>query len=245
MRLVTLLLMAGSGESRQIAEALKDRRADFIVWLPGEGRFARDWPFAAARGTLGECLADLAITAVLDATHPFSADVTQEAARYCGAQGLPYCLLWRPEWRAQPGDRWTHVHSEADAAKHIPPGATLFVATGRDCLGEFAGLEAAYIYCRQIGAPDAPFPFPNGEYLIQTPPFTVAEEIALFRRLGIDWLILRNAGSTRAATKLTAARHLGVNVLMIDRPDPPEVLRVETVAEALDWAQAEAGAWVR
>ena len=236
---MTLLLIAGTGEARQIAEALAERNADFAVWLPGEGRIARDWPFDAPRGTLAERLADPAITAVLDASHPFSTGITQQAAQHCTAHGLPYCLLWRPEWRAKPGDRWIHIATEADAARHIPPGATVFVATGRDKLAHFAALKAAHVYCRQIGAPDAPFPFPNGEYLTQEPPFTVEEEIALFQRLGIDWLVLRNAGSTRAATKLTAARHLGLNVLMINRPAPPDTLRVASVAEALTWTQAQ------
>ena len=237
---MTLLLMAGTGEARQIAEALADRHVDFTVWLSSDGRIAQNWPIDAARGTLADCLQDPAITAVLDATHPFSTDVTLEAAQYCAAHGLPYCLLWRPEWRVRTDDRWTHVRTEADAARHIPPGATVFVATGRDRLALFAALKAAHVYCRQIGAPDAPFPFPKGEYLTQDPPFTVDEEIALFQRLGIDWLVLRNAGSTRAVTKLTAARHLGLNVLMIDRPaPPPEALRAASVAEALDWALAQ------
>ncbi|MCQ0091359.1 precorrin-6A/cobalt-precorrin-6A reductase [Roseovarius sp. M141] len=235
---MTLLLLAGTGEARQIAEALADRCTDFTVWLPGEGRIARDWPIAPARGTLADCLNDPAITAVLDATHPFSTDATQEATHICAERGLPYCLLWRPEWRAQSGDRWTHVLTEAEAAKHIPPGATVFVATGREGLAHFAALRAAHVYCRQIGAPDAPFPFPNGQYLIQNPPFPVEEEIALFQRLEIDWLVTRNTGSTRAVTKLTAARQLGLNVLMIDRPAPPDAPRAASVAEALEWAPA-------
>ena len=236
---MTLLLIAGTGEARQIEEALAEHSADFTVWLPGDGRLARNWSIDAARGTLAERLANPAITAVLDASHPFSGDITQQAAQHCTAHDLPYCLLWRPEWRAQTGDHWIHIVTEEDAAKHIPPGATIFVATGRDKLAHFAALNAAHVYCRQIGAPDAPFPFPKGEYLTQEPPFTVEEEIALFQRLGIDWLVLRNAGSTRAATKLTAARHLGLKVLMIDRPAPPDCLRVASVADALTWAQAQ------
>ncbi len=236
---MTLLLIAGTGEARQIAEALSGCGSDFIVWIPGEGRLARDWAIDTAPGTLAERLADPAISAVLDASHPFSTGITRQAAQHCATHGLPYCLLWRPEWRPQSGDRWIHIETEADAAKHISPGATVFVATGRDKLAHFAMLGAAYVYCRQIGTPDAPFPFPGGAYLIQEPPFTVDEEITLFQRLGIDWLVLRNTGSTRAVTKLIAARRLGLNVLMIDRPaSPPDALRAASVAEALDWAGA-------
>ncbi len=236
---MTLLLMAGTGEARQIASALKASDADFTIWLPRDGRLGRDWPGDPARGALADCLRNRRISAVLDASHPFATDTIRQASQHSGAHGLPYCLLWRPEWRARPGDRWTHVDSEAAAARHISPGATIFAATGRDCLTHFAALGAAHVYCRQIGAPDAPFPFAGGEYLIQQPPFSVEDETAMFRRLGIDWLVLRNTGSTRAETKLTAARHLSLNVLMVNRPAPPDTLRVASVAEALTWAQAQ------
>lgn len=236
---MTLLLLAGTGEARQIVEALTETGADFIAWLPEEGRLARGWSRDAARGTLAECLANPSITAVLDASHPFSTQITRQASRHCAMHDLPYCLLRRPEWRAEAGDCWVHVADEADAAKHIPKGAIVFNATGREGLIRFAASNAAYVYCRQIDAPGTPFPFRDGEYLIQAPPFSVEEEKELFQRLGIDWLVLRNAGSTRAGTKLTAARRLGLNVVMIDRPDPPDAPHVTTVAQALEWAQCQ------
>jgi len=58
--------------------------------------------------------------------------------------------------------------------------------------------------------------------------------MALFKRLQIDWLVLRNAGGERSMSKLIAARNLGVPVAMIDRPSlvTPSV---ETVDQALQW----------
>ena len=239
MHALTLLLLAGTGEARQIAENLTNTGADFTPWLPGEGRLARGWSRDAASGPLAEWLANPSITAVLDASHPFSTEITRHASHHCARHDLPYCLLRRPEWQAQPGDFWTRVANDAGAARHIPAGAIVFVATGREGLIHFAACDAAYIYCRQIDAPDTPFPFPNGEYLIQKPPFAVEEEMDLFQRLDIEWLVLRNSGSTRAATKFTAARRLGLKVVMIDRPDPPDAPHVTTVAQALEWARRQ------
>lgn len=230
-----ILLLAGTGEARTLADTLANTGTDCTVRVPGEGRDARDWPLPTICAPLADCLDDPAIAAVLDASHPFASDISHHAARHCAARNLPYCLLRRPAWRAQPGDRWTHAPSEADAVRRIAPGSTVFLATGREGLAHFAALKDSYIYCRQIGTPEAPFPWTNGEYLIQQPPFAVADEIALFQRLRIDWLVLRNAGSARAETKLTAARHLGLNVMMIDRPAPPDAPQVATVAEALAW----------
>jgi precorrin-6A/cobalt-precorrin-6A reductase len=235
---MSLLLLAGTGEASALADCLAAERAPFAVWLPEGPRLAREWPCCVYRGSLSICLAEVAPTAILDASHPFAADISHAASSHSAKAGLPYCLLLRPEWRAQPSDLWTHVTSEAGAVQHIAPGSLVFAASGREGLARFAALQDCYIYCRQIGAPDAPFPLAHGEWLVQQPPFTVESEIALFRRLRIDWLVLRNAGSVRAETKLTAARALGVQVAMIARPVPPDAPRVHTVEAALAWVAA-------
>jgi precorrin-6A/cobalt-precorrin-6A reductase len=44
------------------------------------------------------------------------------------------------------------------------------------------------------------------------------------------------------AAKLTAARHLGIPVVVVRRPPPPRAPLVETVAEAVDWLTRGSGA---
>ena len=63
----------------------------------------------------------------------------------------------------------------------------------------------------------------------------MAQERALFTELGIDWLVVKNAGGARSATKLTAARELGIRVAMINRPQLADAPVVQTVEEALEW----------
>ncbi|MFD0859398.1 precorrin-6A/cobalt-precorrin-6A reductase [Roseovarius aquimarinus] len=235
---MTLLLMAGTGEARELAEGLAARGRDFTVWLPEGARITREWRGSAQGGPLGRCLEVAAPRMVLDASHPFDVEGSHLAARHCAARGLPYLLLRRPEWRAGPGDDWHRVASDAEAARLIAPGSTVLVASGREGLAAYARLERCRILCRQIGDPGVPFPLPNGDWLIQRPPFSVEEEIALFRELGIDWLVLRNAGSARAETKLIAARTLGLRVAMIARPAPPDAPMAQTVAAALAWVDA-------
>ena len=46
----------------------------------------------------------------------------------------------------------------------------------------------------------------------------MADEEALFRRLNVDVLVVKNAGGAASRTKLDAARALGLKVLMIARP---------------------------
>ena len=83
------------------------------------------------------------------------------------------------------------------------------------------------------------FPFEGGRFLRGDGPFTVEGGEALLRELGVDWLVVRNAGGEGARPKLHAARNLGLKVGMIARPAPPEgVTLLATVEEALDWARA-------
>lgn len=143
----------------------------------------------------------------------------------------------RPQWVPGPGDRWVNLKCEKDAAEHIPEGATVFLATGRQTLLQFSNLTARRLICRQIDPPDGPFPFGNGSFLVGRPPFSVDHEVALFTRLAVDWLVVKNAGGEASKSKLTAARKLRMPVAMIERPPAVDGDVVETVAGALAWAE--------
>ena len=82
------------------------------------------------------------------------------------------------------------------------------------------------------------FPFPNGEYLIGRPPFSVEDELHNLSNRGVTHLIGKNAGGEASRTKLIAARQLGIEVFLIKRPPQPEGARAETVTDALRWIEA-------
>ncbi|MGR3469158.1 MAG: precorrin-6A/cobalt-precorrin-6A reductase, partial [Shimia sp.] len=160
--------------------------------------------------------------------------ISHRTARIAAEKGVPYLQVLREPWVATPEDQWSFIAAEADAIALIPKGARVFLATGRQTLGAFAGLQGRTLFCRQIDPPEEPFPF-EGEYIVGRPPFSVKDEVALFRRLRIDWLVVKNAGGAASATKLTAARQLGLPVAMIARPAQPDAPRVTTVEEAIAW----------
>ena len=60
--------------------------------------------------------------------------------------------------------------------------------------------------------------------------------MALFERLKIDWLVLRNAGGTQYV-KIDRRATFGLPVAMIDRPAAVSP-SVETVDQALEWLTA-------
>lgn len=236
---MTLLLLAGTGDARQIATGLQDVAA--VASLAGATRDPEPLPLPTRRGGFGgeagfrAYVAEAGITAVLDATHPYADRITKRTAAICAQLGLPFVQFLRPRWMPEPGDNWTEIAREEDAAALVAPGATVFLGTGRQTLERFANLTDRRVICRQIDPPEGPFPFPDGEFLVGRPPFSVADEVGLFRRLGVDVLIVKNAGGDASRTKLTAARQLGIPVLMIARPPAGDWPVVSTVHAALDW----------
>ncbi len=238
---MTLLLLAGSGDARRIAEGLN--RVDVIASLAGATRDPAPLPVPTRSGGFGgeagfrQFLTENGITAVLDATHPYAHRITVRTARVCAELDLPFLQFLRPGWTAEPRDKWTEIGREEDAAAHIPQGATVFLGTGRQTLEGFTNLAGRRVICRQIDPPEEPFPFAGGEFLVGRPPFWVDDEIALFSRLKVDWLVVKNAGGAASRTKLTAARQLGIPVLMIARPPQGDWPIVDTVDAALDWVR--------
>lgn len=240
---MTLLILGGTGEARLMAQALQGH--DAVISLAGttrqpapQGLPMRIGGFGGADGFVAY-LEQAGITAVLDATHPYADRITQRTAAICAGRHMPYLQYLRPPWVPEPGDLWTEIASEAEAADHIPAPATVFLGTGRQTLERFANLAGRDVICRQIDPPEGPFPFAGGRFLVGRPPFSVEDEVALFRDLGVDWLVVKNAGGAASRTKLTAARLLGIPVLLVARPAQGPWPIVETVAAAVAWARAQ------
>lgn len=241
---MTLLLLAGTGEAKALASQLAAGGIAAIASLAGVTRTPEPLALPTRTGGFGgeagfrAFVAAQGISRVIDATHPFAARITDRTARICADLALPYLQVLRSEWVPEAGDSWTTLHREEDAALHITKGQTVFLGTGRQTLDRFANLAGCRVICRQIDPPDGLFPFPGGAFLVGRPPFPVEEEEALFDRLGVDWLVVKNAGGAASRTKLTAARNLGIPVLMIKRPPMPDGPRVATVSAAMDWVRA-------
>jgi precorrin-6A/cobalt-precorrin-6A reductase len=238
---MTLLVLGGTGEGRQLSARLHDAGTDHIVSLAGATRNpVRPDATVHIGGYGGEdgfrrFVQSKSVQAIVDATHPFAIRMTRRSARVAAELGIPYLQVLRPPWEPGPGDIWHKIDDESEAANFVKPGQVVFLATGRQTLSRFANLAHAHLVCRQIDPPQGAFPFPNGQFEIGRPPFSVEHECALFERLRVDWLITKNAGGDAPRSKLVAANRMGLPVLMIKRPDQPDVDRVETVDEAMEW----------
>ena len=237
-----IALLAGTAEARAVAALLAAEGVDALASLSGATREPAALPIPARSGGFGgeapfaDWLRDEGIGAILDATHPFATAMAHRAVRVARRLGLPHRRLLRPGWTERPGDRWTRIGREEEAAAVIPPGATVFLATGPGTVGRFAGLDASLV-CRRIDPPEEPFPL-AGRWLVGRPPFTVEGEVALLTDLRVDWIVARDAGGAGSRPKLDAARALGLPVALIDRPPQPPGPHATSPEEAMAWIRA-------
>ncbi|MFC9789597.1 cobalt-precorrin-6A reductase [Rhodococcus sp. NPDC127528] len=245
-----LLVLGGTSEARALAARLTpEAGVDVVSSLAGRVRAprlpegeVRIGGFGGADG-LRDWLRDNRIDVVVDATHPFAARITGNAVAASRARGVPLAVLRRAAWTPGPGDRWTEVDSLDDAAATLPElGSRVFLTIGRQGVDRFAGVDAWFLV-RAIDAPDGAVPA-RTTLLLDRGPFDVDAEVSLMRDHSVDVLVTKNSGGPLTEAKLTAARELGIPVLMVRRPSIPDgVTTFDSVPGAARWVldQAERG----
>lgn len=237
----TVLILGGTAEALELAVTCA-ARAGFMVISSLAGRTrvpalppgeVRSGGFGGVEG-LSRFLAERGIERVIDATHPFAAQISAHAAQACRAAGVPRVRLLRPPWVSVPGDRWVEVADAAEAAQRLPSlGRRAFLTVGRRDLEAFAPLDLWFLV-RTIEPPGV-LPLRQGHWLGGRGPFAVEDELALLRTHAIDVLVTKASGGGATYAKLVAARRLGLPVLMVRRPPPPPGPVVGSVAAALAW----------
>jgi precorrin-6A/cobalt-precorrin-6A reductase len=243
---VRILILGGTGEARELAGQLTAAGIDVVSSLAGRVRQprlpageVRIGGFGGAAG-LAAFLRAEGVTGVVDATHPFAAGITANAAVAAAEAGLPLLVLRRPPWPTDPS--WQSVPDIAAAAAAVRtwPGESVFLTTGRRDLGAFADDNQHRFLIRAVDPPDpdglAP---PRMTLVLDRGPYTPKGEAALMRQHGVGLLVTKNSGGPMTAAKLEAARELAVQVVVVERPPlPAGSTAVATVAEALAWVRA-------
>lgn len=236
-----VLLLGGTGEARELAACLHPE-VEVISSLAGRVPdpalpvgAVRVGGFGGADG-LATWLRDNQIDAVVDATHPYAATITANAAAACAQRGLPHLLLARPAW--DPGAAVV-VASDREAAGYVAEHgfSRIFLTTGRSGTAAFLDSEAWFLV-RAVTAPD-PATLPRRrELLLSRGPYDHDGELKVMREHRIDALVTKNSGGAMTRPKLDAAAELGITVVMIDRPGlPAGVATVDSVEAAVGWVR--------
>jgi precorrin-6A/cobalt-precorrin-6A reductase len=229
-----VLLLGGVSEALALARHLA---ADDTYSLAGLGRVPEDLPcqvrvggFGGAEG-LAQFIAENRIGLLVDATHPYAAQISANAARAASLAGIPCWALRRPGWQAQAGDDWREVADWNELIHSLAPFQRPLFTLGREPLEHLDEIPAHQhwtVRCLHSQAAT-----PRAEIIGARGPFTLESERELFARLRCDVLISKNSGSQATEHKLQVARELGVPVLVLRRPALPAVDREFTDASAL------------
>jgi precorrin-6A/cobalt-precorrin-6A reductase len=240
---MNVLILGGTAEARRLA-ALLAGRADLVVTLSLAGRTASPAPqavpvrsggFGGAEG-LARYLREERIDVLIDATHPYAAVISANAAAAAHAASVEILALRRPPWSKEAADDWLEVASIAEAVTALGKAPRrVFVALGRKELQPFATAPQHDYLVRSVDRVDPPLDLPRAEYITARGPFTEAEDRALLERHGIEMLVAKNSGGDATYGKIAAARALGLPVIMLKRPALPDVPSVATVEEVVTW----------
>jgi precorrin-6A/cobalt-precorrin-6A reductase len=243
-----LLILGGTCEAAALAQGAVARFGRSLrVTTSLAGRTARPAAVAGDRRIggfggadgLAAYIAEHGVDLVIDATHPFAAQISAQAAAACAAAGVPRLMLERPAWRREPRDRWIEVDDLAAAAAALPAlGRRCLLTTGARDLAAFAALSRMHFIVRLVDPPRMRLPLVSYEVVLGRGPFAPAEERAMFERHAVDVLVCKASGGDATAAKLVAARERGLPVVMLRRPPAPQGACVDRVAAALDWLAA-------
>jgi len=221
-----ILLLGGTGDALAIARTLGPQH---VYSLAGLGRVPADLACAVRVGGFGGAeglarfLTDEDIALVFDATHPYAAQISANAARACVAAHVPYWALRRAPWQPQPGDDWRMVSGWAGVVEAIAPFARPLFTLGREPLAHLSEVPEQQhwtIRCLEAHPGHA-----RARIIDARGPFDIDGERALFALNGIDVLVTKNSGGSATQAKLDVARELKMPVVMMRRPALPAVDR--------------------
>jgi len=240
-----LLILGGTGEAATLARGALARFGDgMIVTSALAGRTRHPGPiagqvriggFGGAAG-LATYMLEESVDRLIDATHPFAAEISRAGRFAAERAGVPRLTLLRPPWRRHPLDRWIEVDSFEAAAQLVGRiGRRAWLTVGAGAVGIFAPATSVRFVVRLIDPPRERLPLRFHEIVLGRGPFSLAQERHLLQRHAIDVMVCKASGGAATEAKLIAARELSLPVIMVRRPPVEPGDSVETVEAALDW----------
>ncbi|MBH8567204.1 cobalt-precorrin-6A reductase [Nostoc sp. CENA67] len=238
-----VLILGGTGDAAElVARVATIPGIEAIASLAGRTRepstlvgSVRIGGFGGALGLAGY-LREMHIDLLIDATHPFAAQISWNAATAATEVGIPRLMLIRFPWEKLSGDRWLEVeNTEAAAAALNNQAQRVFLTVGRQELAAFAHLQDIWFLMRMIDPPTADAVVPPGMILCDRGPFALDNEREILIHHNIDTIVSKNSGGDATYAKIIAARELGLKVVMVNRPAIPPGEQVADVDGAIAW----------
>lgn len=242
-----VLILGGTAEARSLAGALHGIGHNFVSSLAGrvsrprlpEGP-VRIGGFGGVAG-LSDYLRRESITACVDATHPFAAQMSSHAVQSCVANGIPLVRFMRPGWAVHRyAGTWHWVDSYERALEQGRAlGERPFITTGRQTLAAFAPWADLAALVRVV-EPLNESVSPRWTVICDRGPYQIPAETELMGTHGVDVLVTKDSGGSYTAAKLDAAQELGIPVVIVTRPTGCGAFnQVGSVSETVAWLREQ------
>ncbi|MBB1489436.1 precorrin-6A/cobalt-precorrin-6A reductase [Oceanospirillum sediminis] len=194
------------------------------------------------------------VALILDVTHPYAVNMSTHAVQAAEAEQIPCWRFHRPAWEMQEGDRWSSfvdwhemlqqlrsrqggvllttgqlTQSELDQlmdAVNQSAVKTTELSHGKVSQGSLDRSEPEPLRIVMRTAAPSRVELPEEIHWIKAiGPFDAGNEKALLEEHGIQVVVSKNSGGKATQGKLDAARALGIEVFMLQRPELPEATR--------------------
>lgn len=237
----SILILGGTAEARALAKRLAaDGRYDCLLSLAGRTRNPLAQPVPVRSGGFGGAdglaafLREGRFDLLVDATHPYAARISANAALAAQMAGVRLLALRRPPWQRGEGDLWQEVDTIAEAV--TATGNTpqrIFLTLGRQELLPFEAAPQHSYLVRSVDPVEPPLALPRVEYITDIGPFVLEAERELLTRHAIGLIVAKNSGGQASHAKIVAARELRIPVLLVRRPHLPDVPSAPDIDTAL------------
>lgn len=194
---------------------------------------------------LAALITDHKIDILVDASHPYAVNVSQNGMLACKKTSIPYIRYERPRGILPEYEKLYAVSDYQEAIeKAASLGKTVFLTTGSRHLKLFQ--EAACLKEHRIIARVLPetsvlkecieLGFSPKNIIAMQGPFSHELNMALFKEYEADVIVTKNSGQVGGSdTKMTAAMALGLPLVVIDRPQIDYTKIVYTMDEVLQF----------
>ncbi|MCR5600910.1 MAG: precorrin-6A reductase [Ruminococcus sp.] len=227
-----LLIFGGTTEGRELAEYCVEVGVPTAVSVAteyGGGLLPNSERLHIMVGRLDSehmkmLMRDIGCRAVIDATHPYATEVTENIKAACNAADIPYHRLLRASEDLTGCSVYPSMH---ELVERLNSGNETVLST----LGskEFAKLTevrgyAERIWCRALPTAEIrrqcrEYGFAEDQMILEKGPFSVEQNIAHIRMSGAKLIVTKESGTAGGfPEKIEAARQCGIEALVLARP---------------------------
>ncbi len=226
-----ICIFAGTTEGRLLAERLGNQPIEVLVCVAtdyGETLLAPTENLKVSAKRLSEqemeeLFRKEQFSCVVDATHPYATEVTENILAACTSCGIKYLRLLRGASQEE-GDAVVVSDTKSAAEFLASTDGNILLTTGSKELSVFAPLasriyarvlpmESSFISCKEAGIEPS-------HILAMQGPFSVDMNLALLKSCAAAYLVTKEGGRSGGfAEKMEAAKQYGATMVIIGRPE--------------------------